>query len=140
MTWQDTSPEDIIEDLKRAKQQIKDGIFMTEPGMTGPQIEDEAEKVGLAELMVTFSMEFDDRTVERHRFGATKYGPAAFMSADTLEMAIEEVIDLANYARYTYMKLRLLQESIRDQIPEDGTIDTGFITARDATAVKETKS
>jgi hypothetical protein len=33
---------------------------------------------------------------------------------DTLEEAMQEIIDLSNYARYTYIKLRALQ----DRLPE----------------------
>lgn len=106
------------------------------PETTGPELEEAADESGLADYMVAMSREFDVRTAERHQMGATKYGPAKFLTADTIEMALEEILDLANYARYTFMKLRLLQDSLREQVP-DGPINTGFITAADATGVKE---
>jgi hypothetical protein len=107
-----------------------------EPGLTGPELEDKAEEVGLAEFIVGISEEFDTRVIERHRLGATKYGAGAFLTADTLEMAIEEVLDLANYTRYTFIKLRLLQESLAAQVPAE-PVSTGFINAGDATSVKD---
>lgn len=101
----------------------------------------EAERVeqpgNLAELIVDISDEFDQRTVERHAMGAEKYGPGKFLLVDTLEEAIDEILDLANYARYTFIKLRMLQLSLQasDRVPED--LDTGFVTARQQTKVKE---
>jgi hypothetical protein len=70
------------------------------------------EPSSLATQLVAYSHEFDNRTEERHQMGQEKYGPIQFTSVDTLEAAIQEVLDLANYARYTYIKLRLLQESL----------------------------
>jgi len=42
--------------------------------------------------------------------GEKKYGPGTWLGVDNLEMAIEEIIDLANYARFAFIKLRMLQE------------------------------
>jgi hypothetical protein len=68
------------------------------------------------------SEEFNTVCQLRHDMGAKKYGPVNFLEVDSIEMAIEEVIDLANYARYTFIKLRLIQEALKqfykDQKPE----------------------
>jgi hypothetical protein len=48
--------------------------------------------------------------------GAEKYGPVKFLEVDSLEMAMEEVIDLGNYARYTFIKLYLLQKALSKQL------------------------
>lgn len=53
--------------------------------------------------------EFVAMCQQRHEMGAVKYGPVNFLKIDSLQMAIEEVVDLANYAMYTYIKLRILQ-------------------------------
>lgn len=80
----------------------------------------------LAETLQILSDEFDERCHQRHERGSEKYGPASFLSVDTLEMAIEEVLDLANYARYTFIKMRVLQEELRTDTalvadkPKDG--------------------
>lgn len=68
-----------------------------------------------AELLETIqnaSAEFDKMCTERHERGAQKYGELGFLENDTLTMAIEEVIDLANYARYTYIRIRLIQQRL----------------------------
>lgn len=61
------------------------------------------------EFSQRLSEEFDRMCQERHLMGAKKYGPVKFLRVDSLEEAAEEVVDLANYARYTFIKLRLLQ-------------------------------
>lgn len=67
-----------------------------------------------------YSEEFDRRCQERHEMGEKKYGPGTWLTIDNLEMAIEEVIDLANYVRFTYVKLRMLQENLPTILAETG--------------------
>ena|ERR1700756_1128316 len=55
--------------------------------------------------------EFVQRCAERMEKGAEKYGPLKFMEVDTVEEAMQEAIDLSNYARFIYIKLYLLQKS-----------------------------
>lgn len=55
---------------------------------------------------------FEEMTRDRHEMGAQKYGAVKFMEIDSIEMALEEVADLANYARYTFIKLWLLQQQM----------------------------
>lgn len=55
---------------------------------------------------------FDEMVATRHQEGAEKYGPFKFLEANTLEEAMFELADLANYARYTFIKLWLLNEEI----------------------------
>src|SRR5688500_3896530 len=52
---------------------------------------------------------FDAECQRKHDEGSTKYGAVRFMEVDSIAMAMEEVIDLANYARFTYVKLAMLQ-------------------------------
>lgn len=59
-----------------------------------------------------YSDEFDEMTLARHRKGAEKYGPGKFLSVDTMQEALYELADLANYARYTFIKIRTLQDRI----------------------------
>lgn len=63
------------------------------------------------------SEKFDQMCAERHEMGEQEYGPVAFLENDTLQMAMEEVVDLANYARYTFVKLELLRNKMN---PEGG--------------------
>lgn len=64
------------------------------------------------EMMQKYSDEFDARCQERHLMGEKKYGAGTWVNVDTLEMAIEEIIDLSNYARFSFIKLRMLQETL----------------------------
>lgn len=67
------------------------------------------------------SVDFDSLCQERHEMGAEKYGNLNFMETDTIEMAIEEIADMANYLRYTYIKLRMLQDFVVKKVEEEPT-------------------
>jgi len=54
------------------------------------------------------SDQFEEMCRARHEMGAKTYGPVKFLEVDSVEMAMEEVADLANYARYTWIKLALI--------------------------------
>lgn len=57
---------------------------------------------------------------DRHVMGEAKYGPIKFMDVNTLEEAMEEVVDLSNYAMYTFMKLYVLNQQLQKLLPEEG--------------------
>lgn len=71
------------------------------------------EQEALAEKVAGYSQEFDEVCQARHNMGEEKYGPGKFLNVDTMDEALQEVADLANYARYTYVKVRLLQDRIQ---------------------------
>lgn len=62
------------------------------------------------EYLQHLSEEFDSLTELRHETGAEEYGDVAFLTAPLVRMAAEELADLANYARYMYIKLRMMEE------------------------------
>lgn len=62
---------------------------------------------------------FDQMCQDRHDRGAEKYGSLKFMEKNTLDEAMEEVVDLANYARYTFIKLYLLAEQMDAKMAEE---------------------
>jgi hypothetical protein len=64
--------------------------------------------------MQAFAEEFDRLCIERHEMGAKQYGPVAFLKNNMVEFMAEELADLCNYAKYTYIKLRLFQEMYED--------------------------
>lgn len=68
--------------------------------------------VPMADRIQMASNAFDHMTQERVDMGSKQYGPTGFMEVDTLRMAMEEVLDLANYARFTFIKLWLLQDKL----------------------------
>lgn len=63
-----------------------------------------------ADFLEHLSNEFDALTQLRHEVGAEEYGDVAFLTAPLVRMAAEELADLANYARYLYIRLRVLEE------------------------------
>jgi hypothetical protein len=78
--------------------------------------------------------ECEEKAFERHETGAIKYGSFKFLGADTLQEALEEILDLINYARYTYVKVRLLQEVIAEEaapLVTDEPQGGGFIPTSD---------
>jgi hypothetical protein len=68
----------------------------------------------------------DTEAYARHTEGANKYGPLKFIGADTLQEALEEVLDLINYARYTAVKIKMLQTFLSEQAAAaEGSETTG---------------
>jgi hypothetical protein len=57
---------------------------------------------------------------ERHEMGQQKYGAIKFMEVNTLKEAMEEVVDLGNYAMYTFLKLYVLNQQLQKLLPEEG--------------------
>jgi hypothetical protein len=80
---------------------------------------DEQTARTLMEEVKNYSMEFDLLCQERHEIGRERYGPTQFLNIDSLQMMIEEVVDAGNYARYTFIKLRMIQEGLRKLMPVD---------------------
>jgi len=69
-----------------------------------------------------FCQEFEQKRFERHVEGEKKYGAGTWLKIDTLQHAMDEVLDLGNYAMFTYAKLRLLQERLVKGFEADGSI------------------
>lgn len=55
---------------------------------------------------------FEEECIRRHEMGAEKYGEGTYLDKDTIKMAMDELIDFANYARYSYIKLFLMRQNI----------------------------
>lgn len=76
------------------------------------------------ELLEKYSRMFDQACQERHDMGEEKYGAGKFLTVNTLQEAAYELIDLANYARYGFIKLMLLNdylESLEQDDSEEGS-------------------
>ncbi len=67
------------------------------------------------EKLQRLSEEFEAFCYNRHLKGAKEYGDTKSLKVDTVEYALEELADLANYARYLYIKLRILEEDLRER-------------------------
>jgi hypothetical protein len=72
--------------------------------------------IDIADAIREGNARFETACAARHVEGAKEYGPIKFLEAPTIEMALEEIADLANYARYTYIKLHILQLQMEDVI------------------------
>jgi hypothetical protein len=104
---------DLTEEAKKAR------------GEASPEAVEDANT--LTALVQSFSNEFDFMCQQRHEQGSKKYGFGKFLEVDSLEMMCEELADAANYARYTFIKLRLILVGARKLMPHDvdGTTDKG---------------
>jgi hypothetical protein len=87
----------------------------------------------LAKLFQSLSDDFDTLCRERHEAGAVEYGTLTFVGNDVIRMMMEEMADTANYARYQYIKLMLLQNFLVEKLTELGvteitlpTVDVNF--------------
>lgn len=93
---------------------------MTEPELHEP------------ELISKLSEAFDQECQDRHDMGAEKYGAVKFLKVNSFKMAMEELADLSNYARYAWIKMALLAARFddRDVVAEpltEPTMPEGFI-------------
>jgi hypothetical protein len=71
-----------------------------------------AEAQVLSDRLNQYSREFDQRCMEKHALGEEKYGPGTWLKIDNLEHALDEIVDLGNYVRFAFIKLRALQDNI----------------------------
>jgi hypothetical protein len=83
-----------------------------------------------AELVAEANAEFEAMVAQRLEKGAEQYGPYSFFQNNTLEMALEELADLVNYARFTFTKVWVLGRSLnafteRELPKTDTTVSTG---------------
>lgn len=65
-----------------------------------------------AQQISDLSDAFDLVCAQRMAAGSTEYGPFAFLDNDTLKMALEELVDLSNYAKMTFIKLARLSPEV----------------------------
>ena len=62
------------------------------------------------EMLEALNLEFFELCEERHNRGADEYGPLNFLKVNLPEFIYEELADFANYARFLYIRVRLLEE------------------------------
>jgi hypothetical protein len=71
---------------------------------------------------------FEQMCEARHIKGERKYGALTFLDNPTLDMALEEIVDLANYARYTFIKVVILKFQIAQMQKQAAGGTDGFFT------------
>jgi hypothetical protein len=76
----------------------------------------------LQEKINEYALDYDRKTFERHVAGEEKYGAGTWLGIDTVEHALDEVLDMGNYVKFTYIKLRLMQDGLKDLFEADKSI------------------
>jgi hypothetical protein len=72
-----------------------------------------------------------ERCQERIEKGQEKYGPFKFLGADLIEEAMQEVLDLNNYARFLYIKLFILRMGMPKVVNKHPAADAeGFVPTK----------
>lgn len=64
-------------------------------------------------ILNQLSEEFETLRQIRHEVGAEEYGPVTFLKVPLIRFAAEELADMANYCRFMYIKLRIMEEELR---------------------------
>jgi hypothetical protein len=79
---------------------------------------EEAQAAAAAQLSVfqEYSDAFDTLTQERHLAGQKEYGTLTFLENDVIRMMAEELADTANYCRYQFIKLMMLQAILEEEL------------------------
>jgi hypothetical protein len=81
------------------------------------------EMEAFAELLEEANRAFDKSCQDRHAAGAEKYGAIGFFERNTVSEAMDEVVDLSNYARYTYVKLYIMNLQLDAALGEEETAE-----------------
>ena len=68
----------------------------------------------LQQLAQEAQEEFTELCAHRFKLGEEKYGAGKWMTVDTLEEALFELSDLANYAMFTFVRVRVLQARLSE--------------------------
>lgn len=63
---------------------------------------------------------FDEMCQQRHDEGKVEYGALTWLENDVVRMMLEEMIDIANYCRFQFIKLLLMKGELDSQVPELG--------------------
>lgn len=101
----------------------------------GEAIRDEnvgIEQMATADQIQQLFQLFDKTCAERHAFGAKKYGELDYLDNEVAKMMLEELADVANYARYAFVKVCILiglLEKMREEAKaesEPGPVNSAF--------------
>ncbi len=83
------------------------------------------------EMLEVLNLEFFELCQQRHDAGADEYGPLNFLDVDLPTFIYEEIADIANYARFLYIRVRLLEEMARERGLDLSTAFTGEVRDED---------
>lgn len=83
-------------------------------------------------LLTEADQAFFVRAQERMQAGEKTYGSFKYLDADTVEEAMQEVLDMSNYMRMTYIKLAVLKAHIAKLAAESPAVDQkGFVPMKE---------
>lgn len=78
-----------------------------------------------------YNTEFFDLCQQRTEQGAREYGELNFLNVNLPEYIYEELADMANYARFLYIRLRAIEEFARESGIDMSAAFTGAIREQD---------
>lgn len=81
----------------------------------------------LKQLVEQANHQLDKELLRKEEVGAKNYGEWAFLQAPTVEMAMDEIVDLINYMRFTYGKLFIMNEILKTRAQEPNIVQEGFV-------------
>lgn len=102
---------------------------VTRENITDEQIDAHLE---LTQTVNQLSAEFNQLCQQRHIDGAQKYGSFSFLGKNMIQEAGAELADLCNYARYCYIKLRLMELQIASHAEEFEAWRQSMLAAKEA--------
>lgn len=82
-------------------------------------------------MLERLNQEFFDLCEERHNKGADEYGPLNFLNVDLPAFIYEEIADIANYARFLFIRVRLLEEIASERGIDLSAALTGEVRDKD---------
>jgi hypothetical protein len=86
----------------------------------------------MQELLQKADSEFVKQANDRMELGAEKYGPVKFLAVDTLEEGMQELLDLSNYARMTFIKIYILKQYLDKLTAEHPAVNKeGFVPMKE---------
>lgn len=86
----------------------------------------------IRQLLAAADQAFLDASQQRLSKGEAQYGSTAFLSVDTIEEAMAEIVDLSNYARFTFIKLWILRQQIDKLVQRHPATDAkGFVSMKE---------
>lgn len=79
-------------------------------------------------LVLEANQAFEQQTRARHEKGDEEYGHNTFLTAPTVDMALEEIADFCNYMRYTYIQVYIFKRMLAHTIGEsEKSSPSGFV-------------
>lgn len=113
-----------------AKEELLTKLQEVEAKVTAAKAE-QFDATYLALQIEQANVAYDEWCQQRHVEGGEKYGPVKFLEINSIEEAMAEVVDLGNYARYTFIRLYLMNHFLDQNVGREALGDNKFVFNRD---------